>query len=126
MVFVDTNMFVYAVGGPHPLRDPARDFFKEATASARPLCTSAEVMQELLHLYLAVGRTQTLDRALSLLTRTIPTIWPVEPEDVRLARTLTHDHPGLSARDLVHLSCCIRRGVDQAMTFDRALAAAFA
>lgn len=125
MVFVDTNVFVYAVGSPHPLQAPARDFFREATESGRPLCTSAEVMQELMHLYLPVDRVETLDRALSLLTRAIPTIWPVEPADVRLARALVKDHPGLSARDLVHLASCVRRDVDEAMTFDRGLAAAF-
>lgn len=126
MVFVDTTVLVYAVGGPHPLRTPARDFFRESIAAARPLCTSAEVVQELLHIYLPVGRVETLDRALSLLTRAVPTVWAVEPEDVRLARALIRDHPGLSARNLVHLACCIRREVNEAMTFDRALAAALA
>ena len=24
MIFVDTNVFMYAVGRPHPLREPAR------------------------------------------------------------------------------------------------------
>ena len=29
MIFVDTSVFMYAVGRPHPLRKPARDFFHE-------------------------------------------------------------------------------------------------
>ncbi len=64
MIFVDTNVFMYAVGRPHPLRDPARQFFAEHTRSRTPLCTSAEVLQELAHAYLPVARIQTLHAAL--------------------------------------------------------------
>jgi predicted nucleic acid-binding protein len=57
VIFVDTNVFMYAVGGPHPLRDPARDFLLGVFEEDRVLVTSAEVMQELLHAYLAVSRS---------------------------------------------------------------------
>ena len=125
MIFVDTNVFVYAVGGAHPLRAEARTFLEHAVAESTPLCTSAEVLQELMHIYLPVDRIATLDAAMDLVRRSIPTVWPVEPEDVRLARTLVEDHPGLSARDLVHRASCIRRDVDRVKTFDRPLAAVF-
>ncbi len=52
-------------------------------------------------------------------------MWAVEPEDVRLARSLVSRYPGLGARDLLHLGCCRRRGVRRIKTFDRPLAAAF-
>ena len=41
-----------------------------------------------------------------------------------LARALVERHPGLSARDLVHLACCTRRQVSRVKTFDRTLGAA--
>jgi len=126
MIFVDTNVLVYAVGGPHPLRAPARAFFEESLESSRPLATSAEVLQELLHVYLPVDRLDTLDAALTLASSLIATVWPVEHEDVRQARALAEVHRGLGARDLLHLACCRRRDVQGIQTFDRALAAAFA
>ena len=43
MIFVDTNVFMYAVGKPHPLQSRARDFFSESLLNMEPLCTSAEV-----------------------------------------------------------------------------------
>ena len=49
MIFVDTNVFMHAVGGPHPLREPAREFLLGVFEEDRGLVTSAEVMQELLH-----------------------------------------------------------------------------
>jgi predicted nucleic acid-binding protein len=126
MIFVDGNVLVYAVGAPHPLRDEARAFFEESLVTSRPLATSAEVLQELLHVYLSVGRLETLDAALTLAGSLIATVWPIEEEDVRQARALAEVHPGLGARDLLHLACCRRRGVRDIKTFDRALAAAFA
>lgn len=125
MIFVDSNVLVYAVGGEHPLRNRARSFFRETLEDGTPLATSAEVLQELLHVYLPVDRLRTLDAALQLADARIATIWSVEAEDVRLARLLAERHPALDARDLLHLACCIRRDVDRVKTFDRALAAAF-
>lgn len=125
MIFVDTNVFMYAVGRDHPLVEAAEAFFREASESGAPLVTSAEVLQELLHAYLAVGRPETLDAALELVRSRMVEIWPVEPEDVELARSLADRHPGLGARDLLHRASCLRRGVTRIHTFDRELAAAF-
>jgi predicted nucleic acid-binding protein len=125
MIFVDTNVLMYAVGRSHPLRDEARAFFVSALESRETLVSSAEVLQELIHAYLPVGRTATLDAALTLARGRLAQIWPVEPDDVFLARSLADRHPGLGARDLLHLASCHRRGVEQIKTFDRGLGAAF-
>jgi predicted nucleic acid-binding protein len=125
MTFVDTNVLMYAVGRPHPLREEARRFFEQAVKNRTPLATSAEILQELLHAYLPVERLATLDAALTLAESVIPVVWAVEPEDVRFARSLVSRHPELGARDLLHLGCCKRRGVRAIKTFDRALTAAF-
>lgn len=124
MTFVDTNVFMYAVGRPHPLRVEAQRFFEDAIEQRTPLATSAEVLQELLYAYLPVGRLDTLDAAWTL-AGSLTTIWPVDPDDVRHARALTTRHGGLSARDLLHLACCQRRAVEELKTFDRSLAAAW-
>ena len=124
MTFVDTNVFMYAVGRPHPLRTPAREFFAATSRHGTRLCTSAEVLQELTHAYLPVGRLGTLDAAMTLVARADVEVWPLEEADVRLARQLHESHPGLGARDLCHLASCRRRGVSQVMTFDRTLGAA--
>jgi uncharacterized protein len=125
MIFVDTNVLMYAVGREHPLREEARAFFVEQTHSGEVLVSSAEVLQELLHAYIPVGRFETLDAALALARARFGAIWTVEPEDVELARELVGRHRALGARDLLHRACCTRRGVDRVKTFDRGLAAAF-
>ena len=124
MTFVDTNVFMYAVGRPHPLQASAREFFATSSRRGIRLCTSAEVLQEMVHAYLPVGRLRTLDAAMTLVARADVEVWPLEDADVRLARQLHQSQPTLGARDLCHLASCRRRGVSRVMTFDRSLGAA--
>ena len=123
MIFVDTNVIMYAVGRPHALRAPAQLFFVDANRSGRLLCTSAEVMQELAHAYLPTGRAQTFDAALELMSRATVEVWPLEEGDVALARRLYEQYPALQVRDLCHLASCRRRGIKEIKTFDEAFAA---
>ena len=125
MIFVDTNVVMYAVGREHPLRAEAQAFFRRQLEEPEGLVTSAEVLQELLHAYLPVDRLETLEAAFALVEASIPTIWSIEPDDVRYARTLVESQTQLGARDLLHLACCHRRGVDRIQTFDRSLRATF-
>jgi len=126
VIFVDTNVFMYAVGRAHPLKEEARAFFLQHRSSGDVLVTSAEVLEELLHAYLPVGRLETLDAAMALARTQVGTVWSVEREDVEMAHALVTGSPALSARDLLHLACCRRREVDRVKTFDRGLASVFA
>jgi hypothetical protein len=71
-----------------------------------------------------VGRVSTLDSALTL-ARSLAEIWPGELADVIHSRILHNRHPGLGARDLLHLAYCQRPGIRQIKAFDQALASAF-
>ena len=125
MMFVDTNVFMYAVGRPHTLQLQARSVFTESERNDVPLFTSAEGLQELLHAYLPVGRVEFFEAALALIVRFEVTVWALEQADVALARQLHERYPHLSARDLCHLASCIRNDVSEIKTFDRGLQLAF-
>ncbi len=112
---------MYAVGRPHPLKTVAQEFFVEANRAHTPLCTSAEVLQELAYAYLPVDRAPVFDSAMSLVSRAGVEVWPLEKEDVDLARQLHERHPWLQVRDLCHMASCRRRGVREIKTFDKAL-----
>lgn len=125
MIFVDSNVFIYAVGRPHPLKEQARNFFLESSRSGKRLVTSAEVLQEIIHVFLPVRRMECMDAALELANSGIDMIFPIIPEFVIHARNLIDKHPELSARDLIHLSTCQQHKISELMTFDRALMSAF-
>lgn len=122
MIFVDANVFMYAVGQPHPLRAQARQFFANARKTGTALGTSTEVLQELLHVYSSTGRPRRFDAALALVQGMDVEVWPLEAADVTLARSLQEQYLNVSARDLCYLASCRRRGVRDIMTFDKTLA----
>lgn len=121
MTFVDTNVVMYAVGKSHPLQSDAQRFFVQAIEEGTVLCTSAEVLQELFHVYQSTGRAQRFGDAMALVTELGMEVWALEGEDVVLAHQLHGQYPFLSARDLCHLASCRRRGVREVMTFDEGL-----
>ncbi len=123
MIFVDTDVFMYAVGRPHALQADAQEFFVEASRRGTPLCTSAEVVQELAHAYLPIGRLQTFDATVVLIASAGVEVWSREEADVALARQLHEQYPGLHIRDLCHLASCRRRGVRKIKTFGREFSA---
>ena len=125
MIFVDSNVFIYAVGRSHPLKQEAQTFFLDSSDRGKRLVTSAEVVQELLHAYLPVGRTETLDAALELATQGVDQVLPVDSATVLHARNLLDNFPGLTARDLLHLAVCQLNHIKALKTFDRNLRAAF-
>jgi len=124
VIFVDTNVFMYAVGRAHPIKKTAREFFAACNRQREPLCTSAEVLQELVYCYLSTNRRHTLEAVMSFIIKAKVEVWPLENADVYLACQLHEQYPALSARDLCHLASCQRRGVNRIKTFDQGLAAA--
>ena len=121
MIFVDANVFIYAVGREHPFKQMSRGFFDRSALDRTQLATSAEVLQELLHVYLPVYRFDELDSAMAVISRYGIEVWPLERDDVMLAWQLRAEHPHLSARGLCHLASCRRRDVSDMMTFDQSL-----
>lgn len=125
MIFVDSNVFIYAVGRAHPLKAKAQNFFLNSSYKGKRLITSAEVLQELLHVYLPVERIKTLDAAMELATQGVDQVLPIDAATVLHARNLVDTFPGLTARDLLHISVCQLHKVKDLKTFDRNLHAAF-
>lgn len=119
MIFIDSNIPIYLVGGDHPNRAAAKHLVEIAIARRDRLVTDAEVFQEILHRYVAIDRRNAIDAASATLLAIVDEVYPIELEDVERARTLATSSR-LSARDAVHLAVMQRRGIAEIMTFDRA------
>ena len=55
-VFIDANVAIYAAGGAHPYKEPCSRVLRMAAADPQQFVTDSEVLQELMHRYLASGR----------------------------------------------------------------------
>jgi uncharacterized protein len=117
-VFVDSNIPMYLVGAEHPNKDRARSAVERAIAAGERLVTDAEVMQEILHRYAAIGRPDAIGPAFDALLGVVDEVFAIDPDAVLAASRLLQRTSGISARDALHVAIMRRHGVDDILTFD--------
>jgi hypothetical protein len=118
MILVDSNVPMYLVGAPHPNKGAARNLLERAILDGERLVTDAEVLQEILHRYVAIDRRDAIEPATRALLDVVEEVFPIERLDVESARRLVMVS-SLSARDAVHVAIMRRHGVDRVLSFDR-------
>ena len=117
--FVDTAVLMYAVGADHPLREPCRRILRRIADGELDATTSVEVVQEILHRFLALRRTtqgaEIATDALDLFAPLLPVTYAV----MRRMPALVTRYPALGARDLVHVATCQHEGISEIISPDR-------
>ena len=118
-VFIDANVPIYAAGREHPYKQPCARILRILADDPQRFVTDSEVLQEIMHRYLASGRW-TLGREVvrEFAEAMRGRIEPVHAEDVILASELADRHPGVSARDLVHAAVMQRLEVERIISAD--------
>lgn len=118
-VFIDANVPIYAAGGDHPLKEPCARILRSVAEDPRPFVTDSEVLQELLHRYLALGRWELGREVLRAFAEAMHgRVDSVHAEDVLTASELADLHPGASSRDLVHAAVMQRMGTGSIISAD--------
>lgn len=120
-VFIDTAILMYAGGVEHPLREPCRDVLRAATDGRLAAATSVEVVQEILHRFIAIRRP---DDGVAMARETITAFGPLLPVThavVERMPRLVERYPELSARDLIHVATCLEEGIATIISPDRGL-----
>lgn len=117
-ILVDTNVILYAIGGPHPYAEPCRRLIALAGEGQFAMEAPVGLVQEILH-----HRARRLgDRRQAAVeasaAATLCRLHAVEPEDVSEAARLFADSIRLSARDAVFAAIAARHGLDTILSAD--------
>ena len=118
MILVDANIPMYLVGAAHPNKERAHALVERAILDQESLVSDAEVVQEILHRFVALGRRDAIEAAVEALLRITNDVLPIELVDVRRASGIVRAS-SMTARDALHLAVMQRHGIDRIMTFDR-------
>jgi len=119
VIFIDSNVPMYLIGAEHPLKDRSRRLIEDAVASGEPLASSAEVLQELLHRYSVIGRSEFIEPACVAVSNLADVIYSIAPADVDRARRILATTPRLSARDALHVAVMQAHDIGRIISFDR-------
>ncbi len=118
MILVDSNIPMYLVGAPHPNKVVALRMLERAISAGDRLVTDAEVLQEILHRYVAIDRRDAIGPAFDAILGVVDEVFPIESVDVARAKRILATTRRLSARDALHLAVMQRHDVDRVMSFD--------
>ena len=118
MTFLDTNVFLYAIGREHPDKEPCREILRRVTMGKLPAVTSAEVIQELLHVLTRRQRRSEAATAAREAMAIVMRVLPVGKNDLQLACTLIEALPSLGARDALHAATMRNAGIRDIVSAD--------
>ena len=118
MIFVDSNIPMYLVGASHPNKISAQRLLEQAITHGERLVTDAEVLQEILHRYVAIDRRDAIQPAFDALLGVVDEVYPVEQRDVERAKDLLQGTRAISARDAIHVATMERNAVRRIFSFD--------
>ena len=118
MILIDSNIPMYLVGAPHRHKADAQRILERLVAEGRRLVTDAEVLQEILHRYVAIDRRDAIQPAFDALQAVTDEVLPVDAAAVESAKEIVLGYRELSARDAIHLAVMQFNGIDQILSFD--------
>jgi predicted nucleic acid-binding protein len=120
VILLDSNVPMYLVGAPHRHKADAQRLLEHCITERERLVTDAEVLQEILHRYVAIDRRDAIQPAFDALLGVVDEVFPVDAATVERAKAIVLGHHRLSARDAVHLAVMEHHGVSRIMSFDTA------
>jgi predicted nucleic acid-binding protein len=109
---------MYLVGTPGSHKTDAQRLLERLVSQRQRLVTDAEVLQEILHRYVAINRRHDIQPAFDALLNVVDEILPVDRTAVERAKQIVLSYQRLSARDAVHLAVMEQHGIDRILTFD--------
>ena len=118
MIFIDSNIPMYLIGAAHPNKQTAHVLREQCITNGERLVTDAEVMQEILHRYVAINRKEAIQPAFDALLNVVDQVFPVDANDIQRAKSILLGLTPISARDAVHVAVAQRYGVERIMSFD--------
>jgi len=118
VIFIDSNIPMYIVGAAHPNKGAAQRTLERCIRESERLLTDAEVLQEILHRYVAINRRDAIQPAFDALLGVVDEVLPIDLACVQRAKEILYGTDQVSARNALHLAVMEHHGVGRIMSFD--------
>ncbi len=115
---VDSNVPMYLVGLPHAHKSDAQRRLEQLVNERQRLVTDAEVLQEILHRYVAINRRDAIQPAFDAILGIVDQVLDVNRAAAERAKEIVLGNRRLSARDALHLAVMEQHGIERILSFD--------
>jgi predicted nucleic acid-binding protein len=109
---------MYLVGKAHPHKLDAQRLVQVAIGMDQRMVTDVEVLQEILHRYVAIDRRDMIQPAFDAVLGIVDEVLGIDSLDLDRAKDIVLGSTRLSARDALHVAVMERHSVDCVMSFD--------
>jgi predicted nucleic acid-binding protein len=118
VILVDSNVPMYLVGASHPHKSDTLRLLERVVNDRQRLVTDAEVLQEILHRYVAINRRDAIQPAFDALLGIVDQVLAIDQKILERAKGIVLGYRQLSARDAIHLAVMEHHGIETILTFD--------
>ena len=118
MIFIDSNIPMYLVGSPHQNKATAEHWIEKLVLERQRLVTDSEVLQEILHRYVAIDRRDAIQPAFDAILGITDQVFPLDLPIAERAKQIVLAYKKLSARGAVHLAVMEKNGIERILSFD--------
>jgi predicted nucleic acid-binding protein len=117
-IFLDTNVFLYAVGAQHPLQAPSQKVLSLVGEGALEAASNTEVIQEILYVLSRRGQQETALKLARHVIELLGPLLPVTQADISVTCDLMDLYPALPTRDAIHAATMLNNGISDIITSD--------
>jgi len=118
VLFLDANLIMYSMGGPHPLRERCKKFLEKIKSQEILGVTNTEVLQEILYRYFSIERRTLGEIVYQSMIEFCTDIFPVRVADTDKALEILTRVKGITSRDAVHAATMIHNGIKEIISTD--------
>jgi predicted nucleic acid-binding protein len=109
---------MYLIGAPHPNKTDAQRLLEHLISDRQRLVTDAEVLQEILHRYVAINRREAIQPAFDALLGVTDQVFAIDEPTAQRAKEIVLARQGMSARDALHAAVMALHGIELILSFD--------
>ena len=115
---MDSNIPMHLIGAPHPHKADAQRLLEKLISDRQRLVTDAEILQEILHRYVAINRRDAIQPAFDAVLGIADEVLAVDRATAERAKEIVMGSRQVSARGAVHLSVMEQNGIERILSFD--------
>ena len=119
MRLLDANVAIYAVGNPHPYKEPCRRILRVADEEYHNFVTDTETLQEILHVMHRKNRSSVGFKLVTGLIWSMRAVISIGSAEINAAIGLMREHPQIATRDAVHAAVVQLHGLEGIISADR-------
>lgn len=116
--FLDANLIMYSLGGPHPLQVPSKGVLEKIKNDSLRVVSNTEVLQEILYRYFSLRKQALGELAYTAMIDLCQAILPVTIQDTDRALGLLKQYPQITSRDAIHAATMLNNGIKEILSTD--------